>query len=155
MNLYEFAKWASSVIIGFAICFTNQYGNLILLIALAVLIDIITGLIKGKVNKEINSQAGYIGFWKKLSLFAGLGFGIFLDAVVGYSFVLYQDGNTSLSLARNIPFGNIIGIYIILNESISIVENLHACGVKIPLYIFNILHVAKDEIDKGTKNKKR
>lgn len=155
MDWNEFIKWSSSVIIGFTMYFTNEYGFLILLVTIAILIDIFTGLIKGKINREINSRAGYIGLWKKIALFACLGFGLFLDAVVHYSFILQEGKNIPLSFVQKIPFGDIIGIYIILNESISIIENLHACGIKLPSFIVNILRVSKEEIDKGKEDKKQ
>lgn len=154
MNCNELVKWLSSIIIGLVMYFTNEYGYLILLVTGAILIDIVTGLIKGKIKREINSRTGYIGLWKKIALFAGLAFGLFLDAAVQYSFIKHK-GNNPLSLVQNIPFGDIIGIYIILNESISIIENLHECGVKLPYFIANTLCVSKKEIDKGGECKKQ
>jgi toxin secretion/phage lysis holin len=151
----EIIKWSLSAIVGLILSFFNKYGVLIIFVSGAVLLDILTGLIKGKLRQEINSRAAYIGFWKKIALFAGLGFGLFLDAVVQYALLSYGGQSLPSFLLQNIPFAHIIGIYIILNESISIVENLHVCGVKIPSFIVNMLRISKEDIDKGNEPKNK
>ena len=155
MGENDLAKLLASIIIGLGMTFSDKYGLLILLVIGAVIIDIFTGLVKGKIKRDINSRAGYIGFWKKVALFTGLGFGLFLDAVVGYFITLTAEEGVSLFVLQNIPFGHIIGIYIILNESISIMENLHECGIKMPNFIIKIFRKYTEEINQGKSHDKK
>lgn len=142
MDNHHLVTGLFSVIAGYALSFCNRYGVLSLLVCGAIILDILTGVLKAKISRCVNSNAGYKGFWKKLSLFAGLCFGYFLDL-----FELYLLSISSIfSLSFQIPFGSIIGLYIILNESISVFENLYACGVKLPIWIRNALKVANDQL---------
>ncbi len=143
-------KWLFSAVAGGIIGLNTRYGVLSLLVCCAVLLDVVTGLLKAKASHEINSNAGYKGFWRKLSLFAGLLFGCFLDYFSTYLLSL----NAEWSLSFSIPFGTIIGIYFILNECISILENLYACGVKLPAFIVKALKTAAEQADNGDKEKK-
>ena len=53
-----------------------------------------------------------------------------------------------IKLPFETPFGLIICFYIVLNESISICENLYACNTGImPKWIVKMLKSAKSQID--------
>lgn len=138
-----------TMIAGFTVSFFNQYGILSLLVCSVVILDVVTGILKAKISQCINSNTGYKGFWKKLSLFVGLFFGYFLDFFELYLISI----NDIFSVTYQIPFGTIIGVYIILNESISVIENLYACGIKLPSWIEKTLQVTKMQI-KDSKIKK-
>lgn len=142
-------KWLFSAVVDGLAGFLNRYGILSLLVCGAVLLDIVTGLLKAKTAKEINSNAGFTGFWRKLSLFAGLFFGYLLDYFNGY--LLSVSGAWLFTF--DIPFGIIIGIYIVLNECISILENLYACGITLPAFIIKSLKTARGHADNGQKEK--
>lgn len=154
MDGTEFVKWSSSIIIGIFISMSDEYLLLIFLVSCAVVMDIVTGMIKGKINRKIESNSGYAGIWNKIALFAGLAFGMFLDAVVQYAGAAFSGDDWDLSFFQTIHFGHIIGIYIILNESISIMENLYECGIKLPKFIVNALRMSKRKIDKDNDNTK-
>ena len=106
--------------------------------------DCVTGLIKAKtIGEGLSSQKGWKGFWKKIALLVGLFFGIYLDYVVPLLFV-----KAGLTLDIDLPFALIICCYIVLNECISIAENLYLINPDImPKWIANILKVAKDKIE--------
>ncbi|MFA9380586.1 MAG: phage holin family protein [Acetanaerobacterium sp.] len=141
-------KCVISIIAGWFASFFHQYGHLTVLVCIVIIFDVVTGILKAKVSGTVNSNAGFQGFWRKLSLFAGLSFGYFLDYFNRYLFSSSDTQNYSI----DIPFGTIIGIYIILNESISILENLYICGVKLPTFICKALKTAGEQMDDdGTK----
>lgn len=141
------SKVIISVILGILTSFLREYGILTLLVCGALILDIITGIIKAKIEHKLNSKQGSKGFWKKVALLSTLAFGFFLDCLESYLI------STSLgdSVIPRISFGMIIGIYIILNESISICENLLACGVKLPTFITHTLESGTNKIDKNSK----
>ena len=138
-------KWLISVICGFIATFFQQYGLFIALVAVAVVLDVITGIIKAKATGEgLSSEKATKGFWKKVALFWGLFFGIFLDYVM-----LTVLAQADITMNVKLPFALIIACYIILNECISIAENLVLINPEIiPKWVAKLLSVAKDDLDK-------
>ena len=142
-------KWLWSVILGGLATFFGQYGLFIALVAVAVVLDVITGLVKVKATGEgLSSDKAIKGFWKKISLFVGLSFGIFLDYAV--AMVLSKVG---VGVVPELPFALIICAYIIINEAISISENLYLTNPDgFPPAIGKMLKVAKDKIEDKNKD---
>ena len=146
----NFTKWLLSVITGALAAFFGQYGLFIVLVAVAVVLDVVTGLIKAKATGEgLSSEKANKGFWKKISLFVGLLFGIFLDYAAAA--VLIHAG---VNMKIDMPFALIICAYIILNESISIGENLIAIDPgNMPPWVVKLLRGSKGKIEKKQENK--
>lgn len=136
-------KIIASVILGLVASFQHEYGILTLLVCGAIILDLITGILKAKITHKLSSKQGSKGFWKKVALLSALAFGFFLDCLEFY-LIRISLGQTPFT---KISFGMIIGIYIILNESISICENLSACGVNLPAFISNALKNETNKID--------
>lgn len=145
----DYLKLAISVLSGIVAAFFGSYGFIIGLVAVAIVFDFTTGLVRGKIKGDINSKKGFTGFWKKIALLLGLFFGIFLDYFIP---VLLESG-VNIVLPFSLPFGLIVGAYIILNEGISIIENLYECGVKMPPFILKLLKAAGEQLD-GDKNER-
>ena len=151
MDVGNYLKVAGAFLLGLIASFCKQYGLVIALVLVLIVMDCITGLIKAKVTGEkLDSKKGTQGFWKKMALLCALLFGVALDAVI--PFVLQLGLNVSLPF--NAPFGLIVGAYIILNESISICENLYAANPTIiPQWIVRLLKIAGNAIDTGNESK--
>ena len=137
-------KWLYSVVLGSIATFFGQYGLFLILVALAVVFDVITGLVKVKATGErLSSEKATKGFWKKIAFFVALLFGIFLDFAAVT--VLLRAG---VELGVDMPFALIICAYIILTESISISENLLAINPDImPKWIIKLLRGSKEKIE--------
>ena len=144
----EKMKWLLSILCGFLSAFTKQYGVIIAFVSCAVVLDGITGIIGSKASGiPITSKKGMVGFWKKMALFAGLFFGFFLDC-----FIPYALARIHLELpvtGTGAVFGMIIGCYIVINECISICENIYKANPGIlPKWIVTMLILAKTQINK-------
>ncbi len=139
-------KIIGAFLIGTTASFFNQYGPVIALVVIVILLDCATGLIKAKLSGEgWESKKGIVGFWKKMALLCAMSFGIFLDAFIPLALQL----GFNVTLPFSIPIGMIVCVYIILNESISITENLYCCNKNIiPKWIANMLKLAKGSVDK-------
>lgn len=140
----EKIKWILSVIGGALATFFEHYGILILLVAFAIIFDLVTGLLKAKAstNGAWSSEKCRQGLFKKLALLVGMCFGFFLDCFIPYA-LTYINVNLPFAL----PFSMVISFYIILNESISICENLYAVNPEImPRWIVGLLTNVKDKI---------
>ena len=131
---------------GLGASFFKAYGAIFICVCIAICLDVITGLIKSKVlGLPITSKVGTLGFWRKMALFAALGFGIFLD-----TFVPLMLGVVAVDLPFKMPIGMIVGCYIVINESISIFENLDkAAPTALPKWVKKILAGAGKTIDNG------
>lgn len=142
----EKTKVALSIVLGAVSAFAKQYALIIIFVFVAVIFDTITGLIGSKAQGEkITSERGRKGFYKKVILFLALFFGFFLDFFI--PFVIEGIGVT-LPVNTAI-FGMIIGCYIVMNECISICENLFKANPSIlPKWIVKMLTSAKEQIDR-------
>lgn len=142
----DILKWLSSLTLGALATFFNQYGVIITVVILSVIIDCATGLIKAKVTDEgWDSKKANKGFWKKVALLAALMFGMLLDF-----FIPGALASIGIVIPFRLPFALVIGCYISINESISICENLYLINpVSMPRWIVKLLKVAKEDIDKN------
>lgn len=146
------SKWLISIICGTVATFFQQYGLFIVFVSFAIVFDCITGLIKAKtIGEGLTSQKGWKGFWKKISLLVGLFFGIFLDYAVPLLFA-----RAGLTLGVDLPFALIICAYIVLNESISVCENLYLINPNImPKWIIKLLKGSKSRLEEEKDKKEK
>ena len=64
---------------------SENYGTICSICCALILLDLLTGLAKAKIQGKLNSDTGYKGFWRKAALLAALAFGICLDLLVEYA----------------------------------------------------------------------
>ena len=116
----------------------EDYGMILLLGCAFISLDLVTGLAKAKISGTVSSAVGRKGFWRKSALLAALAFGICVDKLMG----VIIPGFAS-------PVGRLLGLYIAVNEAISICENLNACGIRLPKILSSALESAGDKLDAG------
>lgn len=135
---------STSVITGLISSYFEAYGIIFAFVCLAIVFDVVTGLVSSSANGiPITSWKARKGFWKKVCLLLALFFGIFMDAFLPQLLLV-----VSIKLEHNLPFGLIIGCYIILNELISIAENiLKTNSIAMPKWIVKFLNGAKTSIE--------
>lgn len=147
MNMnHTIGKISMSLFTGLIASFWGIYGPVIICVLVAICMDVISGLVAAMASGEkISSKVGWIGFWKKMALILALAFGIFMD-----SFIPILLGTISLELPFTMPIGTIVGCYIVINEAISIIENINqAAPTALPKWIKKLLEGAGKTIDDG------
>ena len=146
MNSFNTSKLVTSLFVGLVASFWGIYGPVIVCVLVVICMDVVSGLVKTMATgKRISSKEGYKGFWKKMALILALAFGIFLD-----SFVPIMLGVVTLELPFKMPIGTIVGCYIVINEAISIIENINqAAPTALPKWIKKLLEGAGKTIDDG------
>ena len=147
MNMnHTIGKITMSLFTGLIASFWGIYGPVIICVLVAICMDVISGLVASMASGEkISSKVGWIGFWKKMALILALAFGIFMD-----SFIPILLGTISLELPFTMPIGTIVGCYIVINEAISIIENINqAAPTALPKWIKKLLEGAGKTIDDG------
>ena len=145
MNKYVLG---ASAILGTIATLAEQYVILIILVAAAIVLDVITGLVKCfAIGEKLSSDKGTRGFWKKIMLLVSLLFAFFLDVSIP---TILEVVSIKLPFEKSLLFGSIVGVYIILNESISICENiLKANKMALPRWLKKLFQDAKKDIDEG------
>lgn len=139
-------KLTTTALLSALTAFAHKYAAIVIFVALMVLLDTVTGIIASIIQGEkISSEKGAIGFWKKMALFAALAFGFLLDY-----FIPYMLHYVSIDTPIGTVFGVVIGCYIVVNEAISVCENLYRCNNDIlPKWVARILTQSKEQLDKG------
>ena len=147
MNRYVLG---ASAIIGTLATLAEAYVVLVILVAAAIVLDVITGLIRCfATGEKLSSAKGTKGFWKKIMLLAAMLFAFFLDLALPS---IMEVVKIEMPFGKTLLFGSIVGVYIILNESISICENiLKANSMALPKWLKKLFQDAKKDIDEGGK----
>lgn len=81
-----------------------------------VILDYITGISKSYVTKKLNSNKGFKGIVKKLSMFCVVAVAVIVDRVIGQTGMIRT----------------LIIYYLVANEGLSIIENLAEMDIIIP-----------------------
>ena len=140
-----------SVIGGLISTYLHTYGIIFIFVAIAIVFDVVTGLVASAYSGvPITSEKARKGFWKKVGFLLAVFLGIFMDAFVPQLVLML-----GIALPFNLPFGCIVSVYVILNESISIAENiLRVNGDSMPKWIVKLLKGYKKNIEDLDKEKK-
>lgn len=143
--MHDTYKWAISAISGALAAFFGQYGLFFIIVAVSVVLDVITGLVRALATGEgLDSKKARVGFWRKITLFIALFFGIFLDFSIKNVIIV-----SGVPFNHTMPFALIVAAYIIINESISICENLYQVNPEaFPPQVVKWMTVAKTNIEK-------
>lgn len=98
----------------------DKYSLFFILVIVAIIFDVVTGIVKSIICKNpLNSKTAFNGFLRKTTELIAVGFGVYID--VGVVELLKQCNYT---IPFKLPFCTIISCYIIINECISIIDNI-------------------------------
>ena len=126
------------------------YFNILMvpLIVLVIVmgIDYLTGMISAKREGALNSRVGVLGIIKKVGYLALVGVGIVVDYLI-------TSALTQVGVQTSLPnfFGLMVIIWLIINELISILENLGEIGVPMPPFLVKTVKNLKGRVDDETK----
>lgn len=122
----------------------------ILLVPLIVLIvvmviDYLSGMAQAYVSHTLNSRIGVVGILKKVGYLATVAVAIIADYIISEALMLL---GTDIKLSYYI--GLVVTIWFIINELISILENLAEIGTPIPKFLTKIIKRLKVTVEKKT-----
>lgn len=117
--------------------FTTYVGMLavpLLILLIMMVIDYISGMTAAWIRNELSSKIGAKGIVRKV----GYMFLIVVAMVVDY---LIYSGLVMINVNPNYEmfFGILVSVWLIINEMISILENLSKIGVPIPAFLEKIV----------------
>ena len=118
-----------------------MFVPLVVLIGVMI-VDYMSGMLKAWGNEELSSRVGLRGIVKKLSY-------LMLVCVAGVVDWLLWSGlrQVGITLDFGFCFGLIVTIWLIINELISILENLDALKVPMPGFLKNVVKHLKDAVE--------
>ena len=119
----------------------------VLILVAAMVLDLATGIANAWMKREISSEKARKGVIKKSGSIACVGVGAGVDLILLYV-------GEDLGLTRWIPtsmlFGLLVIIWLVVNEFISILENVRGMGVPVPSFLDKVLlHFKKKAEDAG------
>ena len=137
-------KVALAAIFGITAIRTETIIPLFVFVIFAMMLDYVTGMLAGRKSIEgINSKAATKGLYKKVGFMCLICLGFFLDVAI--PFFAYAGFN--IEIPFTVPFGVIIAAWIVITETISVIENLSEIGITIPSWILKLLKNTQKKID--------
>lgn len=114
----------------------TYFGHIIMPVGVLLFVmvcDYITGIISAWVNRQLKSRVGIVGICKKV----GYLFIVAVGCVIDYLLSIAGD---TLGLTDSVRFVSLLVIFwLIINELISILENVREMGVKTPPWLGGLL----------------
>ena len=134
-------------VVGFFAVVTSWLGTLAIPVYILVacnVIDYVTGITSACVRKEqVSSYKGILGIAKKVFMYLLIVVGVFIDLMLQYMF-------KNLNIPISLPFivGCIVACWLVLNEMLSILENLNEIGVPMPPFLMPLVDRIKGSVEK-------
>ena len=106
-KLFNWASVAGAVIGGYMCQFLGGWDVILKALVALVILDYITGVLKGFATKTLSSQIGFNGLVRKIMMLIVIATAVIIQTVIGDS----------------IPLREIVIMFFICNEGISLLEN--------------------------------
>lgn len=147
MNNTNIIHTIIAAVCGAFIAYFNALVVPIVVMLVIMIIDYITGLAGAYVTNKINSRIGIIGIIKKVAYLGLVAVGMTADYII-YT-ALAEIG---ITIELGYCVGMVIVIWLIINELISILENLAEVGVPLPNFITKIVNHLKNTVESKVDN---
>ena len=103
-----------------------------------MVVDYVSGMVRSWANGELSSRAGVLGIVKKVSYLLAVVVAIVTDWVVQT-----VAGQLGVDFGGFFYFGLLVTIWLVLNECISILENISELGVPLPPFLVTLIQKLK------------
>ena len=131
-----------SIIVGGLAAYLGALTIPLVILIIVMLTDYITGMTRAWITKSFSSRVGVAGIVKKVLYLVLVAVGMVIDFLI--SGALSQVG-----VNAQMPgvIGMIVTVWLIINELISILENLSQAGVPIPAFLVKLVKRLKIETE--------
>lgn len=134
MDKYNTAKLILSSILAGISSKLGILGPMLLALTCVMVVDYVTGMLASKKENTISSKKGMWGIIKKLMYIIVVGIGMLMDWLIL---------TTADSINVHIPvatfFGMLVAVWLIINELISILENLARLETPLPGFLLELV----------------
>ena len=145
----EFIQAIFAGVLGALAAYFNVLLIPIFMLVAVMLIDYVTGMAAASYTKQLNSRIGVMGIVKKAGYIALVAVGMVVDYLI--TSALVQIG---VNIQINYCFGMIITIWLIINELISILENLGELNIPLPKFLVDMIKSLKSKVEDKAKEGK-
>ena len=121
----------------------------IVMLVFAMIIDYITGMSAAWYNSEFSSKKGIKGIVKKISYLALVVVAMIIDWLISQG--LQQ---INVEFHYSVFFAVLVAVWLIINELISVLENLSRMGVPIPNFLRKLIDRLKNTVDESEREDK-
>lgn len=135
-----------ATVAGAIVAYLNVLLVPLIVMIVVMLIDYGTGMAQAFVSGTLNSRIGVVGIIKKIGYIVAVTVGIVADYLI--SSALTQVG---INLQINYCIGMIVTIWFIINELISVLENLAEIGIPLPKFLVSIVKRLKVTVESKTE----
>ena len=138
----EFIQAILAGVLGALAAYFNVLLIPLFMLVAVMLIDYVTGMAAASYTKQLNSRLGVMGIIKKTGYIALVAVGMVVDYLI--TSALVQIG---VNIQINYCFGMIITIWLIINELISILENLGELNIPLPKFLVDTIKTLKGKVE--------
>ena len=140
-------KAAISAAVGAACAYFGELAVPVIVLSCVMLIDYCSGLVKAWVTGSISSRTGVIGILKKVGYLAVVATGMAVDWIVKYG-ITAMGANFKVDFIFALP----VIIWLVINECISILENVAECGAPVPDFLMKAIGKIKDKVEEDNND---
>ena len=134
-----------ATVLGAIAAYLNVLLVPLIVLIVVMLIDYGTGMAKAYVSHTLNSRIGVTGIIKKIGYIIAVTVGIVADYLISSALV-----NCGINVTINCCIGMIVTVWFIINELISILENLSEIGTPLPKFLISIVKRLKTTVEAKT-----
>lgn len=124
----------SSAALAMWVSYLGAVAAPVVVLLAAMIIDYVTGMVSAWHNAELSSKKGVFGIIKKISYLALVAVGMGVDWIIGCGLQ-----SVNVNIGYTMFFGLLVTVWLIINEMISILENLGAIGVPLPKFLLKVI----------------
>lgn len=137
-------KAAVAAAIGALVAYGVQLFIPCIVLVVVMLLDYITGMVKAWEAGELSSKIGIKGILKKLGYLVIVSVACVVDWCVRYA-----TESVGMDWKFEFLFASIVLLWLVINELISILENVSAIGAPVPAFLTKII----EKLKTSTENK--
>lgn len=134
-----------AAVLGAIAAYLNVLLVPLIVLIVVMLIDYGTGMAEAYVSHTLNSRIGVTGIIKKIGYIIAVTVGIVADYLISSALV-----NCGINVTINCCIGMIVTVWFIINELISILENLSEIGTPLPKFLVSIVKRLKTTVESKT-----
>ncbi len=138
---YNVIKFVFSAAAASLFSYCGKLAVPVCVLIFTMLIDYASGMAKAYCKRELSSKIGLRGIVKKLCCLAMVAVGTAADYLISL-------GLSDAEIPLGLSVGLLIAVWLIINELISILENLSAVGVPVPSFLTGLIERLKQSAEK-------
>lgn len=135
-------KTAIAVALAAATAYFRELAIPVLVLAVVMAIDYISGMVSAWIKCELSSRVGVLGIVKKVAYLLAVVVAIVADWVVQTA-----GAQLGVDLGGFYFFGLLVTVWLVLNECISILENISEIGVPLPAFLLKLIEKLKKTVE--------